>query len=238
MAAARFCKSDGGSEAGEAAAMVTGMVMEDGGREAAAVAGRAVVGVTGYCMGGALSIASGVLVPEVDGVVAFYGTPSSELADPSKAKAPIQAHFGEHDNFVGFSDVTVSWCSAGVRRRGRHIDAGMASAKSTVASIRRDFGVGQTPKKLWRREADAIAGRHTSIKGGQSRADGWQRTWSQCCSSGRTSGSPAPLPLPPRPHLSSGCQQQQRLLFVFRAVATSQQRLNLRLPCFSSMLSS
>ncbi|KAG2650260.1 hypothetical protein PVAP13_1NG198600 [Panicum virgatum] len=45
------------------------------------------VGVTGYCMGGALSIASGVLVPEVDAVVAFYGTPSSELADPSKAKA-------------------------------------------------------------------------------------------------------------------------------------------------------
>jgi hypothetical protein len=58
-------------------------------------------------MGGALSIASGVLVPEVDAVVAFYGTPSSEFADPSKANAPIQAHFGEHDNFVGFSDVTV-----------------------------------------------------------------------------------------------------------------------------------
>lgn len=63
------------------------------------------VGVTGYCMGGALSIASAVLVPTVDAVVAFYGVPSSELADPSQAKAPIQAHFGELDNFVGFSDV-------------------------------------------------------------------------------------------------------------------------------------
>ncbi|KAJ6826184.1 uncharacterized protein M6B38_372215 [Iris pallida] len=31
------------------------------------------VGVTGYCMGGALSIASAVLVPEIDAVVAFYG---------------------------------------------------------------------------------------------------------------------------------------------------------------------
>jgi carboxymethylenebutenolidase len=58
-------------------------------------------------MWGALSIASGVLVPEVDAVVSFYGTPSSELADPSKAKSPIQAHFGEHDKFVGFLDVTV-----------------------------------------------------------------------------------------------------------------------------------
>ncbi|KAK9226022.1 hypothetical protein WN943_011068 [Citrus x changshan-huyou] len=63
------------------------------------------VGVTGYCMGGALAIASSVLVPEVDAVVSFYGVPPPELADPTQAKAPVQAHFGELDNFVGFSDV-------------------------------------------------------------------------------------------------------------------------------------
>ncbi|KAF5741425.1 hypothetical protein HS088_TW10G00422 [Tripterygium wilfordii] len=63
------------------------------------------VGVTGFCMGGALSIASSVLMPDIDAIVAFYGVPSSELADPAKAKAPVQAHFGELDNFVGFSDV-------------------------------------------------------------------------------------------------------------------------------------
>lgn len=66
------------------------------------------VGVTGFCMGGALSIASAVLVPEVDSVVAFYGVPSTQLADPSSAKVPVQAHFGELDNFVGFSDVTAA----------------------------------------------------------------------------------------------------------------------------------
>ncbi|KAG6474813.1 protein usf [Zingiber officinale] len=70
--------------------------------------GSSKVGVTGYCMGGALSIASGVLVPQVDAVVAFYGVPSSQLADPASAKAPIQAHFGELDNVVGFSDVTAA----------------------------------------------------------------------------------------------------------------------------------
>jgi len=64
-------------------------------------------GVTGFCMGGALAIASSVLVPNVDAAVAFYGVPSSELADPAQAKAPVQAHFGELDNFAGFSDVTV-----------------------------------------------------------------------------------------------------------------------------------
>ncbi|GAU38959.1 hypothetical protein TSUD_378350 [Trifolium subterraneum] len=35
-------------------------------------------------MGGALAIASSVLVPHVDAVVAFYGAPSFELADPAK----------------------------------------------------------------------------------------------------------------------------------------------------------
>lgn len=58
-------------------------------------------------MGGALAIASSVLVPEVDAVVSFYGVPPPELADPTQAKAPVQAHFGELDNFVGFSDVKV-----------------------------------------------------------------------------------------------------------------------------------
>ncbi|KAI3702564.1 hypothetical protein L6452_28307 [Arctium lappa] len=63
------------------------------------------VGVTGYCMGGALAIASSVLVPEVDAVVAFYGVPPPELADPTNTKASIQAHFGELDSITGFSDV-------------------------------------------------------------------------------------------------------------------------------------
>ncbi|CAI9304014.1 unnamed protein product [Lactuca saligna] len=63
------------------------------------------VGVTGYCMGGALAIASSVLVPEVDAAVAFYGVPPNELADPANIKVPVQAHFGELDNIVGFSDV-------------------------------------------------------------------------------------------------------------------------------------
>ncbi|KAL9272096.1 usf-like protein [Drosera capensis] len=66
------------------------------------------VGVTGYCMGGDLSIASAVFLPEIDAAGPFYGVPSSELADPANANGPIQAHFGELDCFVGFSDVTAA----------------------------------------------------------------------------------------------------------------------------------
>lgn len=62
------------------------------------------VGVVGFCMGGALSIASAVRVPEIDAAVAFYGIPPPELADPTQAKAPVQAHFGQNDKLKGFSD--------------------------------------------------------------------------------------------------------------------------------------
>ncbi|KAL6615277.1 hypothetical protein ACP70R_037547 [Stipagrostis hirtigluma subsp. patula] len=108
------------------------------------------VGVTGYCMGGALSIASGVLVPEVDAVVAFYGTPSSELADPSKAKAPIQANFGEHDSFVGFSDVTAAKSLEKLKSSGVpyevHIYPGCSHAfmNTSPEALKRKKGMGLT----------------------------------------------------------------------------------------------
>lgn len=73
-------------------------------------------------MGGALAIASSVLVPEVNAVVAFYGVPSPELADPVNAKAPVQAHFGEDDAFVGFSDVKVHFlCSTWLLYMDNHV---------------------------------------------------------------------------------------------------------------------
>lgn len=59
-------------------------------------------------MGGALSIASACRIPEVDAVVAFYGIPPAELADPTQAKAPVQAHFGANDTGKGFSDPEVT----------------------------------------------------------------------------------------------------------------------------------
>jgi carboxymethylenebutenolidase len=67
--------------------------------------GSAACGVTGFCMGGALSIAAGV---KADGDVAcvapFYGIPSKEYFDYSTIKIPVQAHFGQLDPLVGFSD--------------------------------------------------------------------------------------------------------------------------------------
>lgn len=62
------------------------------------------VGVTGFCMGGALSLAAAVLVPEIAAAVPFYGIPDPALADPAKMTKPVQGHFGLNDGMKGFSD--------------------------------------------------------------------------------------------------------------------------------------
>ena len=61
------------------------------------------MGVTGFCMGGALSLASAALIPEISAAAPFYGIPSSDLCDLGKIKIPVQAHFGSKDNLEGFS---------------------------------------------------------------------------------------------------------------------------------------
>ncbi|BFZ11127.1 hypothetical protein BsWGS_14166 [Bradybaena similaris] len=61
------------------------------------------VGVTGFCMGGALAMASAAAVSEIDASAPFYGIPSSELADVTKIKVPLQCHFAEKDDTAGFA---------------------------------------------------------------------------------------------------------------------------------------
>jgi carboxymethylenebutenolidase len=55
------------------------------------------VGVTGYCMGGALTVLSMVMVPEADAGVVWYGFPPLEFVDASKIKGPMIAHWAEQD---------------------------------------------------------------------------------------------------------------------------------------------
>ncbi len=59
--------------------------------------GSAKVGVTGFCMGGALTVLSAVNVPEANACVAWYGFPPLEYVDASKIKAPLLGHWATED---------------------------------------------------------------------------------------------------------------------------------------------
>lgn len=55
------------------------------------------VGVTGFCMGGALTLLAAVNVPEADAAVVWYGYPPLEYIDASKIEAPLMAHWAKQD---------------------------------------------------------------------------------------------------------------------------------------------
>jgi carboxymethylenebutenolidase len=54
-------------------------------------------GVTGYCMGGALTVLALTMAPEADAGVVWYGYPPLDYVDAAKISAPMLAHWAEQD---------------------------------------------------------------------------------------------------------------------------------------------
>ena len=78
------------------------------------------VGVTGFCMGGALTLLTLCNVPEVDAGVVWYGCPPLEYIDASKIKVPVQAHWATQDEF--FPIASIEPLEAKLRAAGVNID--------------------------------------------------------------------------------------------------------------------
>jgi carboxymethylenebutenolidase len=67
--------------------------------------GSAKAAVTGFCMGGALTLLAAVNVPEADACAAWYGFPPLEYVDASKIKAPLLGHYATEDQFFPIGKV-------------------------------------------------------------------------------------------------------------------------------------
>jgi len=57
------------------------------------------VAVTGFCMGGALTLLALSNIPEVSAGVVWYGFPPLEYIDASKIKVPVLGHWATQDAF-------------------------------------------------------------------------------------------------------------------------------------------
>ncbi|MEA3138515.1 MAG: carboxymethylenebutenolidase [Gammaproteobacteria bacterium] len=100
------------------------------------------VGVTGFCMGGALTLLAAVNVPELDAAVVWYGVPPLEYVDASKIKIPLMGHFGIRDTV--FPIATVDELEKKLRQSGVtfeffRYDAKHAFANETADSKKLDF---------------------------------------------------------------------------------------------------
>jgi len=63
------------------------------------------VAVTGYCMGGALTLLAAQQSPEVDAAVVWYGMPPLQAVDAARLKLPVQAHWATQDEFFAIDQV-------------------------------------------------------------------------------------------------------------------------------------
>jgi carboxymethylenebutenolidase len=63
------------------------------------------VGVTGYCMGGALALLALCQIPQLAAGVVWYGFPPLEYIDAAKIKVPVLAHWATQDAFFPVATV-------------------------------------------------------------------------------------------------------------------------------------
>lgn len=114
-------------------------------------------GVTGFCMGGALTLLAAVNVPESDAAVCWYGFPPLEYIDPSKIKAPLLGHFATGDvpfPIAKVEELEMKLRGAGVRFEFHRYNAKHAFANETADSKK-------LPIVEYNAEAAALAWRRT-----------------------------------------------------------------------------
>ena len=93
------------------------------------------VGVTGFCMGGALTLLSLTMSPEIDAGVVWYGHPPLEYLDASKIGAPVLAHWAEQDQafpIAGVDALEDKLRAAAVRYKGHRYLAQHGFANETA----------------------------------------------------------------------------------------------------------
>lgn len=75
------------------------------------------VALTGFCMGGALTVLGACRIREIAAAIPFYGLPPAEVAKPADVKVPLQGHFAKHDDWCG-PDVVAAFAK-GLKAAGK-----------------------------------------------------------------------------------------------------------------------
>lgn len=89
-------------------------------------------GVTGFCMGGALTLLAAVNVPEADAGAVWYGYPPLEYVDASKIRIPLLAHWATDD--AAFAYANVAKLEAKLRDAGVKYEFHSYNAKHAFAN--------------------------------------------------------------------------------------------------------
>jgi carboxymethylenebutenolidase len=78
------------------------------------------VGLTGFCLGGAVTVIGACRVPEFTAASCFYGIPPDAVAKPADIKIPFQGHFASEDDWC--TPEAVDKFEAALKAAGKHAD--------------------------------------------------------------------------------------------------------------------
>jgi len=98
--------------------------------------GSAKVAVTGFCMGGALTVLSACFVPELDATVVWYGNPPAEFVDAKNITKPMMGHWSMKDEF--FSPASVDELEQKLESAGVEYEFHRYDAKHAFANPKSD----------------------------------------------------------------------------------------------------
>jgi carboxymethylenebutenolidase len=120
------------------------------------------VGVTGFCMGGALTVLSACNVPEMDAGVIWYGYPPLQFVDAGKIKAPLLGHWATQDQafpIKGVDELEQKLRSANVKFEFHRYNAKHAFANETADQRKLDMLKydAQAADLAWRRTMEFLA---------------------------------------------------------------------------------
>ena len=75
------------------------------------------VGLTGFCLGGAVTVIGAAKIEELSAAAAFYGIPPEQAASPADIRVPLQGHFANRDDWC--TPEVVDAFEAGLRKAGK-----------------------------------------------------------------------------------------------------------------------
>ena len=102
------------------------------------------VAVTGFCMGGALTVLAACNVPELDASIVWYGNPPLEYVNAEAISKPMLGHWALHDEF--FSIAGVDLLEEKLKKAGVYFDFHRYDTKHAFANPKSDSR-GLTPLK-------------------------------------------------------------------------------------------
>jgi carboxymethylenebutenolidase len=113
------------------------------------------VGLTGFCLGGAVTVIGACRIPELSAAVCFYGIPPDSVAKPADIKVPLQAHFANHDDWC--TPAAVDAFEAALKAAGTTAEVFRYDASHAFVNEQRDVYDRAASELAWGRTLKFLA---------------------------------------------------------------------------------